>query len=122
MQQRNDLTEETYQQTVSQINTLTDEWVDTRWLTDTTEKWCQERAVYNALLRSIKIADGGDSEVSPGAIPGILQEALAVSFDENIGHDYVQNVKDRYDYYHLEEHKIPFDIDKLNLITQGWYS
>lgn len=119
LQQRNDLTEETYQKTVSQIDTLTDEWVDGRWLTDTTEKWCQERAVYNALLRSIKIADGGDSEVSPGAIPGILQEALAVSFDENIGHDYVQNVKDRYDYYHLEEHKIPFDIDKLNLITKG---
>ena len=119
LQQRNDLTEETYQQSVSQIKTFTDEWVDTKWLIDATERWCQERAVYNALLRSIKIADGGDKEVSKGAIPSILQEALAVSFNEHIGHDYVQNVSERYDYYHLEEHKIPFDIDKLNLITKG---
>ena len=87
--------------------------------TDATEKWCQERAVYNAILRSIKIAEGGDKEVSKDAIPSILQEALAVSFNEHIGHDYVQNVEERYDYYHLEEHKIPFDIDKLNLVTKG---
>ena len=119
LQQRNDLTEETYQQSVTQIKAFTDEWVDIKWLTDATEKWCQERAVYNAILRSIKIADGGDKEVSKDAIPGILQEALAVSFNEHIGHDYVQNVSERYDYYHLEEHKIPFDIDKLNLVTKG---
>jgi len=119
LQQRNDLTEETYQASVQQINAFTDEWVDTKWLTDATEKWCQERAVYNAILRSIKIAEGGDKEVSKDAIPGILQEALAVSFNEHIGHDYVQNVAERYDYYHLEEHKIPFDIDKLNLVTKG---
>jgi len=119
LQQRNDLTEETYQASVQQINAFTDEWVDTKWLTDATEKWCQERAVYNAILRSIKIAEGGDKEVSKDAIPGILQEALAVSFNEHIGHDYVQNVGERYDYYHLEEHKIPFDIDKLNLVTKG---
>jgi len=119
LQQRNDLTEETYQASVQQINAFTDEWVDTKWLTDATEKWCQERAVYNAILRSIKIAEGGDKEVSKDAIPGILQEALAVSFNEHIGHDYVQNVDERYDYYHLEEHKIPFDIDKLNLVTKG---
>ncbi|AOV58679.1 DNA primase/helicase [Synechococcus phage S-CAM3] len=119
LQQRNDLTEETYQASVHQINAFTDEWVDTKWLTDATEKWCQERAVYNAILRSIKIAEGGDKEVSKDAIPSILQEALAVSFNEHIGHDYVQNVEERYDYYHLEEHKIPFDIDKLNLVTKG---
>jgi replicative DNA helicase len=119
LQQRNDLTEETYQTSVQQINSFTDEWVDIKWLTDSTEKWCQERAVYNAILRSIKIAEGGDSEVSKDSIPSILQEALAVSFDEYIGHDYVQNVDERYDYYHLEEHKIPFDIDKLNLVTKG---
>ena len=119
LQQRNDLTEETYQASVQQINAFTDEWVDTKWLTDATEKWCQERAVYNAILRSIKIAEGGDKEVSKDAIPSILQEALAVSFNEHIGHDYVQNVEERYDYYHLEEHKIPFDIDKLNLVTKG---
>ena len=119
LQQRNDITEEIYQQSVSQINAFTTEWVDIKWIIDSTEKWCQERAVYNALLRSIKIADGADKEVSKGAIPSILQEALAVSFDEYIGHDYVQNVGERYNYYHLEEHKIPFDIEKLNLVTKG---
>ena len=119
LQQRNDLTEETYQTSVKQVKEFTDEPVDTDWLRDRTEKWCQERAIYNALLRSIKIAEGGDKEVSKDAIPGILQEALAVSFNEHIGHDYVQNVAERYDYYHLEEHKIPFDIDKLNLVTKG---
>ena len=118
--QRNDLTEETYTQTVSYVNSLGTEFIETKWLVDATEKWCQERAVYNALLESIKIAEGsGEQEVSKGAIPGILQEALAVSFDEHIGHDYIQNVDERYDYYHLEEHKIPFDIDKLNLVTKG---
>ena len=117
---RDDLTEETYTQSVAQINLLNQEFIETKWLVDATEKWCQERAVYNALLESIKIAEGsGEQEVSKGAIPSILQEALAVSFDEHIGHDYVQNVDERYDYYHLEEHKIPFDIDKLNLITKG---
>ena len=119
LQQRNDITEEIYQQSVSQINAFTTECVDIKWIIDSTEKWCQERAVYNALLRSIKIADGADKEVSKAAIPSILQEALAVSFDEYIGHDYVQNVGERYNYYHLEEHKIPFDIEKLNLVTKG---
>ena len=117
---RDDLTEEIYTQSVSQINLLDQEFIETKWLVDATEKWCQERAVYNALLQSIKIAEGqGGEEVSKGAIPSILQEALAVSFDEHIGHDYVQNVDERYDYYHLEEHKIPFDIEKLNLVTKG---
>jgi replicative DNA helicase len=117
---RDDLTEETYTQSVAQINLLNQEFIETKWLVNATEKWCQERAVYNALLESIKIAEGsGEQEVSKGAIPSILQEALAVSFDEHIGHDYVQNVDERYDYYHLEEHKIPFDIDKLNLVTKG---
>ena len=119
LQQRNDLTEETYQASVQQINAFTDEWVDTKWLTDATEKWCQDRAIYLALMRSIKIADGGDKKISKDAIPSILQEALAVSFDEHIGHDYVENVQERYDFYHLEEHKIPFDIDKLNQVTKG---
>ena len=120
LNQRNDLTEETFTQCVSQLNSLSQEYIETKWLVDATEKWCQERAVYNALLESIKIAEGsGEQKVSKDAIPSILQQALAVSFDEHIGHDYVENVKERYDYYHLEEHKIPFDIDKLNTITKG---
>ena len=117
--QRNDVTDETYKSSLDQIASYTEEWVDFDWLVDATEKWCQERAIYNALMESIKIADGGDKKVSKDAIPSILQQALAVSFDEHIGHDYVENVKERYDYYHLEEHKIPFDIDKLNTITKG---
>ena len=120
LNQRNDLTEETFKASVSQLNSLSQEYIETKWLVDATEKWCQERAVYNALLESIKIAEGsGEQKVSKDAIPSILQQALAVSFDEHIGHDYVENVKERYDYYHLEEHKIPFDIDKLNTITKG---
>ena len=75
LQQRNDLTEDTYQASVKQIKEYSDEETDTDWLRDRTEKWCQERAIYNALLRSIKIADGGDKEVSRDAIPSILQEA-----------------------------------------------
>ena len=119
LQQRNDLTEETYQKSVQQIKDFSEEWVDLQWIIDATEKWCQDRAIYNALLHSIKIADGGDKKLSNDAIPSILQEALAVSFDEYIGHDYVDNVQERYDYYHLEEHKVPFDLDKFNLITKG---
>ncbi|AGH26891.1 DNA primase-helicase subunit [Synechococcus phage S-CAM1] len=120
LNQRNDLTEETHTQCVSSLGEMSEDYIETKWLVDTTEKWCQERAVYNALLESIKIAEGGgDKEVSKDAIPSILQNALAVSFDEHIGHDYIEQVTDRYDYYHLEENKIPFDIEKLNVITKG---
>jgi len=119
LQQRNDLTEDTYQASVKQIKEYSDEETDTDWLRDRTEKWCQERAIYNALLRSIKIADGGDKEISRDAIPSILQEALAVSFDEYIGHDYIQNVTERYEFYHKDEEKIPFDLEKFNQITKG---
>ena len=119
LQNRNDLTEETYQNAVAKIKAFTDEYVDTSWLTDQTEKWCQDRAIYNALLLSIKVADGGDQKLSKDAIPGILQEALAVSFDENVGHDYVGNVTDRYEFYHKDEAKIPFDLEKFNTITKG---
>ena len=119
LQNRNDLTEEVYQQSVEKINQFSTEWVDKDWLTNSTEKWCKDRAIYNALLASIKIADGGDQKLSRDAIPSILQEALAVSFDEYIGHDYVDNAEQRYDYYHKDEAKIAFDLEKFNLITKG---
>jgi replicative DNA helicase len=119
LQNRNDLTEETYQNAVEKIKAFNDEYVDTSWLTDATEKWCQDRAIYNALLLSIKVADGGDQKLSKDSIPGILQEALAVSFDENVGHDYVDNATDRYEFYHKDEEKIPFDLEKFNTITKG---
>lgn len=119
LQQRNDLNEDTYQTSVKHIKEFPQEFTDTAWLVDRTEKWCQERAIYNALLHSIKIADGGDKEISRDAIPSILQEALAVSFDEYIGHDYVDNASERYDFYHRDEEKLPFDLDKFNAITKG---
>lgn len=120
LQQRNDLTEDVYKEGVNKIQEFTEEWIDKDWLVNSTEKWCKDRAIYNALLQSIKIADGeGDKKISRDAIPSILQEALAVSFDEYIGHDYVDNVEQRYEYYHKEESKIPFDLEKFNLITKG---
>ena len=119
LQNRSDLTDETFQQSLTLIKEYTDEWVDKEWLCDATEKWCQDRAIYLALMQSIKIADGGDSKLDKGAIPSILQEALAVSFDEHIGHDYIEQSKDRYDFYHKTEEKIPFDLEKFNYITKG---
>ena len=122
VQNRNDLTDESFKDTLQAIRGLTDEWVDYEWLLDATEKWCQDRAIYLALMSSIKIADGGDKKISKDAIPGILQEALAVSFDEHIGHDYIEQAKDRYDFYHRKEEKVPFDLEKFNYITKGGIS
>ncbi len=119
LQQRTDLNDDTFRTATNLVENFNDEWVDTEWLLDSTEKWCQERAVYNALLQSIKIADGGDDKLDKGAIPSILQDALAVSFDEYIGHDYVDQALDRYAYYHKDELKIPFDLEKFNLVTKG---
>ena len=117
--QRNDVTDETYKCSIDQIASYTDEWVDFNWLVDATEKWCQERAIYNALMQSIKIADGGDKKVKKDAIPSILQDALSVSFDEHIGHDYIESADERYEFYHRDEEKIPFDLEKFNHITKG---
>ena len=119
LQNRSDLTDETFQQCLTEIKNYSDEWVDKDWVVDATEKWCQDRAIYLALMQSIKIADGGDSKLDKGAIPSILQEALAVSFDEHIGHDYIEQSKERYDFYHRKEEKIPFDLEKFNYITKG---
>ena len=119
LQQRTDLNDDTFKTATTVVENFNDEWVDIEWLLDSTEKWCQERAVYNALLQSIKIADGGDEKLDKGAIPSILQDALAVSFDEYIGHDYVDQALDRYEYYHKDELKIPFDLEKFNLVTKG---
>ena len=119
LQNRSDLTEDNFQSASTIVNSLSNEWVDFEWLCDATEKWCQDRAIYLALMQSIKIADGGDSKLDKGAIPSILQEALAVSFDEHIGHDYIEQSKDRYEFYHKTEEKIPFDLEKFNYITKG---
>ena len=119
LQNRGDLTEEAFKDSLSKVNSLSDDWVDYDWLLDATEKWCQDRAIYLALMQSIKIADGGETKFTKGAIPSILQDALAVSFDEHIGHDYIEQSSDRYEFYHRKEEKIPFDLEKFNFITKG---
>jgi len=116
---RTDLNEETYKQASVKLETLTDEHIDYEWLVDSTEKWCQDRAIYNALLKSVQIADGNDEKLSKDAIPSILQDALGVSFDEHIGHDYIESSDARYEFYHREEEKMPFDLEKFNYITKG---
>ena len=93
--------------------------IDTEYLLDESEKWCKERAVYNAIMDSIQIIDGKDKERSEGAIPEILSEALGVSFDEAIGHDYIDNSDERFDFYNRKEDRIPFDLDYFNKITKG---
>ena len=116
---RDDLTEENYKEIQNSINELTDEDHDIDWLVNTTETWCQERAIYLSLMESIKIADGQDTKKEKGAIPQILSDALSVSFDSHIGHDYVLDAETRYDFYHKKEEKIPFDLEYLNKITKG---
>ena len=93
--------------------------VDMSWLLNTTEKWCKDRAVYLAIMESIGIIDGKNKQLSEGAIPEILTKALAVSFDANVGHDYIENADDRFSFYNEKEERIPFDLDKLNEITKG---
>ena len=89
------------------------------WLIDTTEKFCQEKAVYNAIMQSIKIIDGKDKQKEKGSIPDILSDALAVSFDDRVGHDYFEDAESRFDFYQKVEDRVPFDLEYMNLITGG---
>ena len=119
VENRTDLNESEIKETRDICRSFTDSPVDHQWLLDTTEKWCRDRAIYLALMESISIADGQDDKKNRDAIPGILSDALAVSFDNNIGHDYLQNYEERYEFYHKKEDKIPFDLEYLNKITKG---
>ena len=93
--------------------------VDTDYLIEEAEKWCRDRAVYNAIMESIQIIDGKDTQRSEGSIPEILSDALGVSFDQAIGHDYIDNSDERFDFYNKTENRIPFDLDYFNKITKG---
>ena len=93
--------------------------VDTDYLIQESEKWCRDRAVYNAIMESIQIIDGKDSKRSEGSIPEILSDAIGVSFDQAIGHDYIDNSEERFNFYNLKEDRIPFDLDYFNKITKG---
>ena len=92
---------------------------DFQWLVDQTEKFCKDKAIYNAILEGIHIIDGKSKDQTPEALPAILTEALSVSFDTHIGHDYMEQYEERYDYYHEKEEKIPFDLEFFNRITKG---
>ena len=118
-QERTDLNEDQFKQIIEVLNELSNDPADHDWLVDTTETWCQERAIYLSLMESVKIADGQDSKRDKGAIPQILSEALGVSFDQHVGHDYVSDAQARYDFYHRKEDKIPFDLEFFNKITKG---
>ena len=119
IENRTDLTETDVKDIREICTSLNDSVVEKQWLLDTTEKWCRDRAIYLALMESIHIADGNDGNKNRDAIPSILSDALAVSFDNNIGHDYLQNYEERYEFYHRKEDKIEFDLEYFNKITKG---
>ena len=106
------------------IKDLNADEVDTNadWLLDSTEKFCQEKAIYNAIMQSIEIMNNKGGALTKGAIPDLLTQALAVTFDPNVGHDYLEDFEERYEYYHRVEHKIPFDLDFFNKITKNGFS
>ena len=117
---RSDVSDETF----GQVRNLCDSFKDVEdptqdWLLDATEKWCKDRAIYIALMESIKLADGKDEKKSRDAIPDILKEALSVSFDDHIGHDYLVDYQERFDFYTTDEEKTPFDLEYFNRITKG---
>jgi len=114
------ISEEQFKTVTETINSLSyDTKNDEQWLVDKTEKFCQDRALYNAIRTSISAMDDKNSKIEKGAIPKILQDALGVSFDNSVGHDFLENVDERYEFYHRKEARIEFDIDLLNTVTKG---
>jgi archaellum biogenesis ATPase FlaH len=118
---KNGLQDEEVKKVVEYLDELRGEYEKPKmdWLIDSTEKFCQEKAIYNAVLDSIHILDGKDKTNDKGAIPKLLADALGVGFDTNVGHDYLENSDARYDFYHRKEERIPFDLDYFNKITKG---
>ena len=119
LQRASHLSEETFKNVSSAIRNLEKDDSDYKWLVDTTEEWCRNRAIYLSLLESIKIAEGDDKEKDMGSIPTILSDAISVSFDNKIGHDYLDDYQERFDFYNRVETKIPFDLAMFNKITKG---
>ena len=119
VENRNDLTEGDIKNLRESLLEFDEVTGTDQWMIDSTENWCKKQAIYNALMESVSIANGDSKEKGEDAIPHILSEALGVSFDSNIGHDYIENAAERFEFYHKKEDKIPFDIDLLNKITKG---
>ena len=119
IEKRKDINDSNFRDVVHLVTNLEDVPAEFNWLVDTTEKWCRERAIYLALMESISIADGQDDKKTADAIPSILSDALAVSFDNHIGHDYLEDYEQRYELYHKKEERIEFDLEYFNKITKG---
>jgi replicative DNA helicase len=119
IEDRRDITQDEAKNIYGTINELEDIECDFEWLSDTTEKWCRDRAIYLALMESIKIADGQDDKQNRDAIPTILSDALSVSFNRNVGHDYLEDYEERYELYNKKESRIQFDLEYFNKITKG---
>ena len=119
VENRSDINDDEFKEITGVLTSLDIQVINSEWLVDTTEKWCRDRAIYLALMSSIKIADGQDEKKNRDAIPTILSDALAVSFDNHIGHDYLQDYEQRYESYHRKEEKITFDLEYFNKITKG---
>ena len=119
IENRKDINETSFSEIIHLINHLDDVPVEFEWLVNTTEKWCRDRAIYLALMEAIQVADGKDQKKNRDSIPSILQDALAVSFDTHIGHDYLEDYEQRYESYHRKEEKIEFDLEYFNKITKG---
>ena len=123
LQEDRSVSEDLYLKCETIINSLNvDSNTDSGWLVDETEKFCKDRALVNAIMDSIQIIEGSDSNYSKDSLPSLLSEALSVGFDNNVGHDYIENANERYDFYHRLEEKIPFDLDYFNKITEGGLS
>jgi replicative DNA helicase len=118
VEKRTDVNEDEFKRLVHLITHLEDVPTEQNWLVNTTEKWCRDRAIYLALMESIQLADGNGTK-SRDAIPSILQDALAVSFDNHVGHDYLQDYEERYESYRRKENRIEFDLEYFNKITKG---
>mgnify|MGYP001048202735 FL=1 len=116
---RKDINDTEHNNIKDYINAVKNLETDEQWLLDTTEKWCKDRAVHNAVLSGIKILDGKDKKQTPEAIPNILSDALAVSFDNHVGHDYIDDAEKRFDWYHTKEKRYKFDLEYMNRITKG---
>lgn len=119
---RRDLNENEFKNISELVDSLEYSELDDAWLIESTEKFCKDKAVYNAILRGINIIQGKDKKHSPDSLPDILSEALAVGFDTHIGHDYIEDGDRRFDFYHQKEEKMPFDLEFFNKITNGGVS
>jgi replicative DNA helicase len=120
LDKRKDLNEQSYKDVMEAVDDLKiDENTNSDWLVEETEKFCQDRDLYNSIRRSIMILDGQDKEFDKGSIPKLLSDSLGISFDTSVGHDFLEDFEDRFEYYHRKEERLPFDVELLNKITKG---